>query len=351
VRAAVPVSAWAGILLRLETQVKWFVRTPWIGDTGLMDRLPERHAALDALRGLTVFLMIPVNAGMGFASIPAWLKHAPAAGLQLADFIMPAFLVALGISGSLSLGKRVSRDGLLRTSLHALYRYGLLFAFGSIGYFLVWKQGSWEVLQMLGATGALAFPFMFLRPLPRIVAALALAATVELLRPAYFATAYQAWHDSGLGGPAGTFALASLPVFASAIGELMRGKPFRIRVWLSATTGSGLLLLGLLASLLSLPDKHLLTPGYLLLTSGSAFLVLALLELPCQRFGDLPLFGAIGRNPLFGYMASGILILVARALVPADSNAAVAWAAVGAVWGIIIIACIIMDRKGWWIKL
>ena len=126
-----------------------------------MDRLPERHAALDALRGLTVFLMIPVNAGMGFASIPAWLKHAPAAGLQLADFIMPAFLVALGISGSLSLGMRVSRDGLLRTSLHALYRYGLLFAFGSIGYFLVWKQGSWEVLQMLGATGALAFPFMF----------------------------------------------------------------------------------------------------------------------------------------------------------------------------------------------
>jgi predicted acyltransferase len=87
-----------------------------------MDERPERWSALDNLRGLTVLLMIPVNAGMDFASIPAWFTHAPGRGLTLADFIMPAFLFALGTSASFSFRRRLAEKGLGRTVLHALRR-------------------------------------------------------------------------------------------------------------------------------------------------------------------------------------------------------------------------------------
>lgn len=312
----------------------------------------RRHEALDALRGLTIFLMIPVNAGMDFREFPAFLKHAPGSGMTLADFIMPAFLVALGVSSSLSIRKRLAAEGFTKVLLHAFKRYALLFAFGSIGYFLVWRQDSWEILQMLGLTGALAFPFLFLPPLARIASALALSTLVEFLRPVYFGPAYQLWYASGIGGPAGTFALASLPILASAVGELLRGRePWR-RARVSGATGLLLLAGGLAATfLLGPPNKHLLTPAYLLISSGTAFLALAILELPCALRGDLPLLGAMGRNPLFGYMASGVLILGLRAWLPETSPAAIAWSAVIAVTAAIGAASLVMDRRGLWIRL
>jgi predicted acyltransferase len=310
-----------------------------------------RWSTLDAWRGLTVFLMVPVNAGMVFARIPAWLKHAPGAGMNLADFIMPAFLLALGFSSSLSLPARLARDGLARTCLHALRRYGLLFVFGSIGYAFVWEGRAWEILQMLGLTGALAFPFLFLPPLARLGAGIGLAILVEALRPPYFDAAYRAWYASGIGGPAGTFALAVLPILASALGEVLAGRPWRSRALGAAAAGATLLALGLIASSFAAPDKHLLTPAYLLIASGAALLALALLELPSAFLGDLPILGPLGRNPLVGYMASGVLILVARALVPAEAPAVVAWAVTAGILAIILLSTIVMDRRRLWVRL
>ncbi len=75
------------------------------------DRSPGRWAALDNLRGLTVLLMIPINAAKEFTAVPTWFKHAPGAGLTVADLIVPAFLSALGVSSSFSLRRRGSRPG------------------------------------------------------------------------------------------------------------------------------------------------------------------------------------------------------------------------------------------------
>lgn len=316
-----------------------------------MDARPERYFALDALRGLTVLLMIPVNAAAEFDRIPSWWKHAPGAGMNLADFIMPAFLVALGLSSSFSLRRRLERDGLLKTCLHALLRYGLLFLFGTIGYVIVWRGGAWEVLQMLGATGALAFPFLFLPPPARAASAVVLAASVEALRPAFFDAAYRAWHESGLGGPAGTFALAALPVAASALGERIKDAPWKRRATALAGVGAAAAAFGLLAAAFAAPDKHLLTPAYLLLSFAAACLALAVLEPLCAAAGDLPVLGPMGRNALFGYMASGVLTLAARAFVPAGSPAPVAWGVSMAPALLIAAACVVMDRKRLWLKL
>jgi Uncharacterized conserved protein len=314
--------------------------------------MTERWTALDVFRGLVVFLMLPVNAAMDFAEIPAWFKHAPAEGLTMPDLIMPAFLVALGLSSSLSLERRLRKDGPARVWGHALFRYGLLFVFGSIGFFLVWKQRNWEVLQMLGATGAAAFPFLFLPPPWRAACAAAILAGVEALRPIFFDASYRAWYESGLGGPAGTFALAALPIAASALGQLIAGRPARKRTMVSGATGLGALICGLGLSFVQPISKHLLSASYLVLSFGAALLALAAMELLVRALGrEPPLLGELGRNPLFAYMAGGVLTLGLRAFVPVQAALELAWTLSFGVLAVIAAIVSWMDAKRIYIKL
>ena len=51
----------------------------------------QRWESLDDLRGLAFLVMAPVNVAATFTAIPAWFKHAPADGLTLPDFVVPAF--------------------------------------------------------------------------------------------------------------------------------------------------------------------------------------------------------------------------------------------------------------------
>ena len=152
--------------------------------------------------------MVPVNIAAVFTSIPAWFKHAPANGLTLADFVVPAFLFSLGLSASFSFKARTRDRGLGRTFLHAFLRSAALFAFGSIGVLLVDHSARWEILQMLGATGLFAFFFLLIAPWPRLGAAVLLLAGVEILRPLGLGSLMQAWYETGMAGPWGTFSLS-----------------------------------------------------------------------------------------------------------------------------------------------
>jgi predicted acyltransferase len=305
-----------------------------------------RWAALDNLRGLTVFLMLPVNAGMEFANLPAWMKHAPGPGITMADFIMPVFLYALGVSSSFSLPRRLQEKGLVRTLLHALRRYGLLFVFGTIGFVAVWGSRNWEILQMLGMAGALAFPFLFLPPAGRAAAAAALLALVQALRPAFFDATFRAWYGSGIGGPAGAIPLAAIPLAASALGEILRGRPWGRRTAAAAAAGAACLAAGTGLSFLVPVDKHMLSVSYLVLTFGAACLALSALTLFDPLVGGrLPPLGALGRNPLLAYMLGGVLTLGLRAWVPVGIPAWGAWACSLGVLALVTAVCIVLDWK------
>jgi len=337
----------------------------------------QRWEALDSLRGLTVLLMLPVNAAMEFEAIPPWFKHAPGPGMTLADFIMPAFLFALGLSSSLSLRRRLAERGLARTAAHALARSALLFAFGTIGFFLVWERRNWEILQMLGATGALAFPFLFMPPRPRAAAALCLVGAVEAARQAFFDGAFRAWYASGIGGPAGAVPLAAVAIAASALGEAVHGLAPRRRGARAAGAGAATLAAGLALSAIQPPDKHMVTASYLLIATGTAALALAAIETASAARGAVGgaagptaagvgasapgatahaapiagLLGALGRNALFAYMGGGILTLAARAVFGTASAAPIAWSASVLVLGIVALVCLVLDRKGIYLRL
>lgn len=313
---------------------------------------PDRWAALDNLRGLTVFLMLPVNAGMEFERFPAWMKHAPAQGITMADFIMPAFLFALGVSSSFSLRRRLEEKGLARTLLLALRRYGLLFVFGTIGFVAVWGTRSWEILQMLGMAGALAFPFLFLPPAWRAASAAALLALVQALRPVFFDAAFRAWYESGIGGPAGAIPLAAIPIAASALGEWLRDGTWQRRAAAAAAAGAACAGAGIGLSFLVPLDKHMLSVSYLVLTFGAASLGLGLLTLLDPLAGGrLPPLGALGRNPLLAYMLGGVLTLALRAWAPAGVSAAAAWGWSLGVLAVVTATCILLDWKRAWIRL
>lgn len=66
----------------------------------------QRLLSLDILRGMTVAAMILVNCP-GSDSVYSWVEHAPWNGCRLADFVFPSFLVIMGVSIAIALGRRL----------------------------------------------------------------------------------------------------------------------------------------------------------------------------------------------------------------------------------------------------
>ena len=94
---------------------------------------PNRVAAIDVLRALTMVLMIFVNDLWSLSGIPAWLEHVPpgADGIGLADVVFPAFLFIVGLSLPFAIGyRRQKGDNTSQLIGHVLTRSGALLLMG-----------------------------------------------------------------------------------------------------------------------------------------------------------------------------------------------------------------------------
>jgi predicted acyltransferase len=304
------------------------------------------------LRGLAILVMVPVNIAAPFTSIPAWFKHAPAAGLTIADFVVPGFLFSLGLSASFSFKARRRDRGLGRTFLHALLRSAVLFAFGFIGVLLVDHAARWEILQMLGATGLFAFFFLLIPPWPRLAAAAVLLALVETLRPLGLGSLMQAWYDTGIAGPWGTFSLSFFAIIAAALGELVKDASPKKRCAVAGIF-AGVLCAGGLAALPFAPfSKHLVSLSYVLFTAGVSAALLSVLVLAREIAGiKLPVIGSMGRNALVLYMLHAVIGVGVQAVMGDDISAGPAWGVCFLVLGACVAAAVILDRKKLYVKL
>lgn len=96
----------------------------------------QRILSIDAMRGLTFFVMLFVNALSGAHGVPPGLQHLPASadGMSLADVVFPAFLYVVGMSIPFGLNRLAAAHGALFALRHAAAR-----AFGLIvlGVFMV----------------------------------------------------------------------------------------------------------------------------------------------------------------------------------------------------------------------
>ena len=152
---------------------------------------PQRVAAVDVFRALTMFLMLFVNDIPGLKNIPHWLEHADINEdmMGFSDTIFPAFLFCMGMSVSFAIQNRYRKgDTTLQVIAHIFWRTVALIAMGLfslnsggiaggishqwfcilmvIGFFLVWavypkaegaKKYLFIAMKVLGIA-LLAFP-------------------------------------------------------------------------------------------------------------------------------------------------------------------------------------------------
>lgn len=94
---------------------------------------PQRIAAVDVFRALTMFLMLFVNDIPGLKDIPHWLMHAGADEdmLGFSDTIFPAFLFCMGMSVPLAIQSRYQKgDSTVQVIAHISRRTVALVAMG-----------------------------------------------------------------------------------------------------------------------------------------------------------------------------------------------------------------------------
>jgi heparan-alpha-glucosaminide N-acetyltransferase len=119
----------------------------------------QRILSIDALRGITILVMIFVNELAGVEGIPGWMKHMPADAdaMTFVDVVFPAFLFIVGMSIPFAINNRLAKgDSLFQLQWHILFRaIGLLV----LGVFMVNADGGYneEAIGMPIALWSLLF--------------------------------------------------------------------------------------------------------------------------------------------------------------------------------------------------
>ncbi|MFN0184609.1 MAG: acyltransferase family protein [Aquabacterium sp.] len=331
-----------------------------------------RLPSLDLLRGSAVALMIGVNNPGSWAHLYPPLAHAPWHGLTPTDLVFPFFLFAVGNALALTLPALRACGG-AALARKWLWRVGLIFALGLLlnaapGW--VWAASGdlalrdWGGLRIMGVLQriALAWGAAALILLPCLAATDApvrrrrvlIAAAVLLLLYHGVCVAFAQGSDpyslegffgtaldrmllgprhlyGGEGVPFDPEGLAStVPAVAQVLigawaGLWMRDAPLTSSRALATVPGlviAGLALLalgGIWADLMPV-NKKLWTSSFVLVTSGLALLMLALLSAlhdkppdagrtaPWPVLGWLtPVVKAFGRNALFVFVLSGLV--------------------------------------------
>jgi predicted acyltransferase len=286
-----------------------------------------RINSIDAVRGLTVAAMLLVNDAGDWSHIYPWLEHAEWHGCTPADFIFPVFMLIVGVSISLALGRQLdagaaaaplARAVLLRGArivllgvalnvismllldgrgfrlLGVLQRTGICFAAaGLLAIYMRSARAQWAALSalLLGysallAAGGSVEPGLNLAD--RIDTAL-----LGSLSYQYDAATGLAHEPEGL--------LSTLPSLGTVILGLRKGETRTLPI-----AGAAAMLLGWLWSLALPLNKQLWTSSFVLWTGGFGMLAIAL----AHRLIDVrgwPAFGrAMGINAIAAYAGSWI---------------------------------------------
>ena len=312
----------------------------------------SRLLFLDQFRGMAVLLMVFANAVAHYVRVPSYLQHAAADGYTLPDIVMPMFLFAMGYASQLSFRSRVNRNGAAKTILHFIIRCAILIAFGVLSTLMV-KDHPWDILEILGVTGLLALPLLFLPPAARLViASLSLIAYQVGLHLFWDGTLTSFGSPGALVEALGAFSVLFIHISGSCLSAWSKDKPYGVRVARLAIAGAILVVLGIAVNPFIPFNKHLVSASYVLLSAGSCAYGLLLFTVIAEQLHiSIQPLEAMGRNALVMYMFSCTLIEGEKALLPADVSLLACYAGFCAVLLVTYLTATILDWKKIYIKL
>ncbi|WP_232623027.1 acyltransferase family protein [Pareuzebyella sediminis] len=324
----------------------------------------QRFLALDVFRGLTICLMILVNTPGTGAKIYPYLSHADWFGFTLADLIFPSFLFAMG--NAMSFSMRKFKDAPSQAFWKKVVRRTvLIFLFGFLMYWYpFFEQGTdglefrpFSETRVMGVLQRIALCYFIASVLLYFLSEKATLIVSGLILLGYWAILYLFGVPGGeldMATNAGTlldFAvlgeghvykgdrmpfdpeglLSTLPSTVNVIGGYFAGS-FLQKKGVSFESIAKLLIAGGLVTVLALwwdlifpIGKKLWTSSFTLYTIGIDLSVLAVLvyfiEIKKWRFG-VRFFDIFGKNPLFIYLFSELLLITLSHIpVTADQNA------------------------------
>jgi predicted acyltransferase len=281
---------------------------------------------VDLFRGLTIILMVLVNYLAGVRVVPAWLRHAPGAGLTFVDVIAPAFLVAIGLTYGSSYSRRLDQDGRSAALGHFVRRWFALIGIGAIiaaGTGITGAEGrivDWGVLQAIGTAGLLTLPLLRRPAWVRGCVGLILLAVYQAGFVLFFSRHV---FSSSHGGMWGSLAWSATLILSTVFGDMLgagqerrapaarRAGRFRAGFISGLALSLAYVALGMLLTPVVPIRKAAVSPSYVLVCTGlggGAFWVIYQLE----RWSGLKprLLLWWGRNPLLLYVLHYFLLAV-----------------------------------------
>lgn len=320
--------------------------------------LSPRFLALDVFRGLTVCFMIIVNTPGSWAHIYGPLEHAAWHGFTATDLVFPSFLFAVGNAMAFSMHK-YETQGSAAFWKKTLTRAGLIFLIGSLMYWFPFYKvvdGHYMIkplatLRLLGVLQRIALCYLFGAIIIHYTKPTTTAVVGGLLLLLYWGIMY-VFGDYTLTGN------AALKVDLAIIGDAHmyhgEGIAFDPEGILSTLSSIVNVLIGYLVGLfirrhgntyetiarimvagaviifaafcwdIVFPfNKKIWTSSFVLLTCGIDMLILAVLiyTLEIKKITQGSYFFLVfGRNPLFIYLLSNIIIITMSRISVGDTT-------------------------------
>lgn len=325
-----------------------------------MSESAARFTALDIFRGMTVCFMIIVNSPGDWSIAYAPLLHANWHGFTPTDLVFPSFLFAVGNAMAFSMLKFESQPSAIFWK-KTLKRSALIFLLGFLMYwypFYDFSAGEWKPLDSLRIPGVLqriALCFLFAsiiiyyggRKFAVVFSVFALLAYWLLAfafgegnDPYALATNAGLRLDLFLLGPKHLYngegipfdpegLLSTLPAIVNVLigylaGDFIRRGGMSYEVLAKLMIAGAVLLFGAYCWDMYFPiNKKLWTSSFVLMTCGLDLLILPVIiyvvnMLRITRWSYF--FEVFGRNPLFIYLLSEVLMITAGLVIINEKN-------------------------------
>jgi predicted acyltransferase len=333
-----------------------------------------RIVSIDAMRGATIAFMIIVNTPGDWDNVWPFLQHAAWNGCRPADFVFPFFLFLMGCVIPFALDRRLaSGESRIMLAGHIMRRVFLLIAlklllsayphfhlghlrlFGVLtrialcyGLVALLYMVTRKTMILLMIIGIILFAWWIMlcllpvpgiglpgRDIPLFDPEANLAAWLDriishwMLNTLHTGVLYEkTWDPEGF---LGTFPACASVLSGVLAGQLFRNRalPAKQRIALLLGAGSISLVAGLLWSYTTPINKALWSSPFVLVTSGTALLLLALFDwmFDIRRFQDrnritghvLSFLSILGTNAIVAFLLSGFVVKTLM-FIPAPST-------------------------------